>query len=133
VKGQPRLFVLLACVLAGACARDQPAPPPAQVNPAQVNNDVPVDLRITVEQAIKLVQEVPGAKTHGLGVEGPDSIVQAVANAAAVGMLVDNERMTMHFVKQGAQWAWIGTTSAQWPGENKSPAEVMVWLASREH
>ena len=118
--------VLAFCgVLSVSACRSESTARPGSVD------SIPVESRLTIAQATALVQGVPGAKSHSLGVESPDSVVQKGADAADVKMLMDGERMTMHFVRRAQEWEWHNTSSTNWPEQIKSPGEVLAWLAAR--
>ena len=108
---------LFLAVLSPACDSSKPKFPPT----------------ITIEEAMRAVQQVPGAKAFALGVESPDSVYQDVADAAQVQMLLNGESLRMSFKRRNGQWEWTAGASPKWPGLAKSPTEVVAWVAAQKH
>src|SRR5678815_3787993 len=111
-----------------ACRSESTGVPPPQ---QQSSTPTPRNwTTLTPEEAVAAVQRVPGAKAFGLGVESPESVRQEVRDSAQVQMILNNERMNMIFERHGQQWDWVATTSPLWPGQRKTPSEIVSWLAA---
>jgi hypothetical protein len=86
---------------------------------------------VTPEEAISAVQRVPGARAYALGVESPASVHQNGRDRAQVDMVLNNERMTIMLERRDQHWEWVAASAPIWPGQRKSPAEVVAWLGSQ--
>ncbi|HKT81621.1 MAG TPA: hypothetical protein VJP86_15445 [Vicinamibacterales bacterium] len=119
------------CLTLTGC-NSQPDPADTVLSPAdrQIRDYPPM----SVEQAIRAVQAVPGTRSYALGVESPDSVRQGGDHlTASADMTVNGEKMTMHFVRRGqTQWEWKYAMSPKWSGQTRTPPEVVQWLAAQK-
>ena len=124
-----RACLLLPLLLSfSACRSGPPTPPLASSTSTAPAAAEGAELSVGPEHVVQAFLAVPGARTHSLQIQSPESVRQIGPDTASAEVIASGVAMTLTLEQRQGHWAWVVASSPKWGGQTKSPQETVAWL-----